>query len=47
MVHISPATRQQFQQDYDDFGDSFTTDVTEDQLKQIFSAMGKVGSTYF
>ena len=42
MVHTSPATRKQFQQDYDDYGDSFTADVTEDQLRHIFSVMDKV-----
>ncbi|KAK7101253.1 DNA ligase 4-like [Littorina saxatilis] len=43
MIHTSPATRKQFQQDYDQYGDSFTEDVTEEQLKHIFSTMGKEG----
>ncbi|XP_076463012.1 LOW QUALITY PROTEIN: DNA ligase 4-like [Babylonia areolata] len=41
MIHTSPATRRQFQRDYDDYGDSFTDDVTEEQLRHIFSSMDK------
>lgn len=37
MWFTTPTTQEQFQKDFDEFGDSFTEDTTIDQLKQILS----------
>jgi hypothetical protein len=47
MLHTSPATLKTFQQHYDKYGDSFTQDVTEDELQHIFSIIGKVSEVLF
>ncbi|KAL3869402.1 hypothetical protein ACJMK2_042087 [Sinanodonta woodiana] len=39
MLHTSPQTGKVFQQDYDQYGDSFTKDISPDQLKEIFTNM--------
>ncbi|KAL8610583.1 hypothetical protein ACOMHN_006302 [Nucella lapillus] len=41
MIHTCPATRRQFQRDYDDYGDSFTDEITKEQLQHIFTTMDK------
>ena len=37
MIHTSPATQKLFQQDFDDYGDSFSEDTTPERLKDVFS----------
>eukprot|EP00118_Oscarella_pearsei_P008725 m.46483 g.46483 ORF g.46483 m.46483 type:complete len:987 (+) comp33697_c0_seq3:313-3273(+) len=39
MLHASPATAAKFALDFDEYGDSYTGDVDEEQIKKIFSAM--------
>ena len=39
MIHTSPRTHSLLQQDYDEYGDSFTTDTTEEQLQKVFEKM--------
>ncbi|XP_041359150.1 DNA ligase 4-like [Gigantopelta aegis] len=39
MIHTSPKTHKLFQQDYDEYGDSFTSDTTEEQLLKVFEKM--------
>ncbi|XP_071117642.1 DNA ligase 4-like [Haliotis cracherodii] len=39
MIHTSPRTHKQFQLDYDEFGDSYTTDTTVEQLNTVFDKM--------
>nr|KAG5701196.1 hypothetical protein BaRGS_023305 [Batillaria attramentaria] len=46
MIHASPATRKQFQMDYDEYGDSYTADITEEQLRHIFGSMGQFHSQW-
>lgn len=42
MIHASAKTLQQFKLDYDEYGDSYTLDITEEQLQDIFNTMQKV-----
>ncbi|XP_059173254.1 DNA ligase 4-like [Physella acuta] len=42
MIYSTPATLKSFEQDYDQFGDSYTVDVTEEQLRNIFEGMGDI-----
>lgn len=42
MIHTSPKTQKSFQQDYDDYGDSYTEDTTTDQLKSVFERITQV-----
>lgn len=37
MIHTSPATQKLFQQDFDDYGDSYSEDTTPERLKDVFS----------
>ena len=37
MIHTSPATQKLFQQDFDDYGDSFSEDTTPERLQDVFS----------
>ena len=37
MIHSSPPTVAKFAEDYDRYGDSYTTDTDVDQLKAVFS----------
>lgn len=37
MIHTSPATQKVFQQDFDDYGDSYSEDTTSERLKDVFS----------
>lgn len=44
MIHASAGTRKRFLQEFDQYGDSFTEDISEEQLKDIFHAMDHVRS---
>ncbi|XP_050403534.1 DNA ligase 4 [Patella vulgata] len=39
MIHTSPASLRKFKLDYDEYGDSYTEDTTEDQLQEVFNNM--------
>ncbi|XP_071488614.1 DNA ligase 4-like [Diadema antillarum] len=41
MLHTSPETKVQFALDYDPYGDSYTKDVTEEKLKEVFANVEK------
>ncbi|KAH9499895.1 DNA ligase (ATP) [Bulinus truncatus] len=41
MIHLTEATKKIMEQKYDEFGDSYTMDVTEENLKRIFERMDK------
>ena len=42
MIHTSPATHKMFQQDFDDFGDSYSEDTVPERLKDVFSKINVV-----
>ncbi|PVD23875.1 hypothetical protein C0Q70_17149 [Pomacea canaliculata] len=44
MIHASAGTRKRFLQEFDQYGDSFTEDISEEQLKDIFHAMDHSGT---
>jgi DNA ligase-4 len=43
MLHTSPKTAAQFADDFDAYGDSYTDDVDETELKKIFDLMDSTG----
>ena len=45
MLHTSPATAAQFADDFDAYGDSYTDDVDETELKKIFDLIGSAVMT--
>lgn len=42
MIHITKATQQILDKDFDEFGDSYTLNTSEDQLRAVFHAMTNV-----
>ena len=39
MLHSCPLTAEKFAAEFDEFGDNFTEDITEEQLKETFEAI--------
>ncbi|KAG9335030.1 hypothetical protein JZ751_006171 [Albula glossodonta] len=44
MIHMSPPTKEHFAKEYDRFGDSFSVDTDEQELKEVFGRIGTKGS---
>lgn len=39
MIHTTPKTQKALQQDFDQFGDSYTLETTVEELRSVFNQM--------
>ncbi|KAK3794568.1 hypothetical protein RRG08_003717 [Elysia crispata] len=42
MIHITQTTQQVFDKDFDEYGDSYTLNTSEDKLRTVFEAMSNI-----
>lgn len=45
MIHMSPSTREHFAKEYDSYGDSYSVDTDEQQLREVFGRIDGAGAS--